>query len=44
MTHAGALWAIAGFDFRCRLRTVSMWVYFVLYLVISALWMAASCS
>jgi ABC-2 type transport system permease protein len=36
------LWSIAAFDFGRRLRTVSTWVYFVLYAVIAGLWMAAA--
>lgn len=37
-----ALWSIAWFDFRRRVRSVSMWVYFALYALISALWTAAA--
>lgn len=37
-----ALATIAAFDFGRRLRSVSTWVYFVLYATISGLWMAAA--
>jgi hypothetical protein len=39
---ASAFWTIARFDFARRLRMVSTWVYFVLYVVIAGLWMAAA--
>ena len=39
---SSAFWTIAGFDFARRLRMTSTWVYFFLYVVVAALWMAAA--
>ena len=37
-----AMLTIAWFDFVCRLRTVSTYVYFILFAVMAGLWMAAA--
>jgi len=36
------MWAIASFEFRSRLKLVSTWVYFAIFLALSLLWMAAA--
>src|SRR5579871_2162423 len=36
------LWTIAVFELRNRLKRISTWVYFVVYAVLAALWMAAA--
>ncbi len=37
-----ALWSIAWFDFKGRLRLLSTWVYFVMYVAIAGFWMAVA--
>jgi ABC-2 type transport system permease protein len=37
-----ALFAIAGFEARQRLKLLSTWVYFAMFLVLAMLWMAAA--
>lgn len=37
-----ALLAIAGFEFRSRLKLISTWVYFIVFFALTMLWMAAA--
>jgi len=37
-----SLLAIAGFEFRSRLKLISTWVYFLIFFAVALLWMAAA--
>ena len=40
--NVGALLTIAGFEFRSRLKLLSTWVYFGVFLLLALLWIAAA--
>ena len=42
MTFTRPLLAIAGFEFRSRLKLISTWLYFIVFFALTMLWMAAA--
>ena len=42
MTFTRPLLAIAGIEFRSRLKLISTWVYFIVFFALTMLWMAAA--
>lgn len=42
MSATASFGAIAGFEFRSRLKLISTWVYFLIFFALALLWMAAA--